>query len=155
MARFDVILPTDVMKDFRKIYDNTEKIFGEMTRAGAEVALCDARANAPAVIAGHGKLTRTYRTPSDGGINTKVTFTGYVPFSGGRTEFKRRGRSGGKVYSSTKGVPVEFLATLYEYGRSTVPFPKQPFLRRAFHAEKLTKAMLKAQKDASGGLLDE
>ena len=154
MASFTAILPTELMKEFKKVHDNTEQIFGAMTRAGADVALSAAKANAPDTISGYGKLTRTYRTPSDGGINTKVTFTGYVPFRGDRKSFDRRGRSGGKVYSSTKGVPVDFLATLYEYGRSTAPFPKQPFLRRAFSSGQIEKAMLRAQKEASGGLLE-
>ena len=154
MAKFEVMLPTEIEKEFKKIYQNTEKIFGAMTRAGAEVALQDAKAHAPDTIASYGRLTNTYRTPSDGGINTKVTFSGYVPFSGNRKEFKRRGKSGGKVYSSTKGVPVDFLAILYEYGRSTAPFPKRPFLRKAFGSGQIEKAMLAAQKRESGGLLE-
>ena len=155
MAKFTTILPTELMKEFKRVHDNTWEIFGAMTRAGAETALNKAKAKAPDTISSHGKLTKTYRTPSDGGINTKVTFTGYTPFSGNRTEFKRRGRSGGKVYSSSKGVPVDFLAIMYEYGRSTSPFPKTPFLRSAFSGKDIERAMLRAQKEASGGLLDD
>lgn len=155
MAKFSVVLPTDVINEFKRVYDNTEKIFGEMTKAGAQAALQVAKSTAPPEIAPYGKLTRTYRTPSDGGINTKVIFSGYIPFSDGRKSFKRRGRGGGKVYSTTKGVPVDFLAILYEYGRSTHPFPKRPFLRNAFNQSMIANAMLKAQKQASGGLLDD
>ena len=32
MAMFKAELPKDIMKDFKKIYDNSDKIFGEMTR---------------------------------------------------------------------------------------------------------------------------
>ena len=154
MATFSAILPDELMNEFKKVYDNTEKIFGAMTRAGAEAALSKAKMKAPNTIAPYGKLTRTYRTPTDGGINTKVIFTGYVPFSEGRKEFKRRNKVGGKVYTTSKGVPVDFLATLYEYGRSTSPFPKIPFLRQAFSGAEIEKAMLRAQKEASGGLLE-
>lgn len=156
MARFNMQLPDDVMKDLKKISSNSEKMFGDMTRAGAEVALSEVRANAPASIKAYAKLTKTYKTPSDGGINTKVFFSGYLPFSTpNRTSFVRRGRGGGKVYSTTKGVPADFLAILYEYGRSNAPFPKRPFFRRSFNQGRIEKAMLDAQKTASGGILDE
>lgn len=155
MAKFAMELPTEIMKDFEKIHGNTEKIFGEMTRAGAEVAMQMAKANVPLPEMGeHLKLSRTYKTPSDGGINTKVYFSGYLPFRGNRTTFKRRGRAGkGSVYVTTEGVPVDFLANLYEYGRSTAPFPKRPFFRKSFNKSAIEKAMLDAQKTASGGLL--
>lgn len=156
MAKFKMELPTDIMKDFQRIYDNADEIFGEMTKAGAEVALNNIKATAPnAELASHAKLTRTYKTPSDQGIATKVYFSGYIPFKGNRRYFVRRGRKGGKVYRSTKGVPAEFLALVYEYGRSGAPFPKKPFIRKAFKKSQIESAMLEAQKRASGGLLDE
>ena len=156
MAKFNMQLPKDVMSDLKKINSNADKIFGDMTRAGAEEALNAVRSNAPADIKPYAKLSKTYKTPSDGGINTKVFFSGYLPFSTpGRTSFVRRGRGGGRVYSTSKGVPADFLAILYEYGRSNAPFPKRPFFRRSFNQGRIEKAMLEAQKTASGGLLDE
>lgn len=154
MAGFKAVLPTDVMKDFEKIHDNTEQIFGEMTKAGAEVASKNLKANAPSDLSNYVKVSRTYKTPSDGGINTKVYFSGYLPFKGNRTTFVRRGRKGGKVYTSRKGVPAEFIAILYEYGRSGHPFPKKPFIRRSFRENEINDAMMDAQKKASGGLLE-
>ena len=155
MAKFDLELPNDIIKDFEKIYRDSDRIFGEMTRAGAEVVQKNVEVNAPSVIKGHTKLTKTYKTPSDGGINTKVIVTGYLPFSNpNRTSFTRKGGKG-VAYSTTKGVPVNFLAQLYEYGRSNAPFPKHPFLRKSFKKDEIEKAMLEAQKKASGGLLDE
>lgn len=155
MAQFKVVLPDDVMKDFKKVYDNTEEIFGAMTEAGAKVAMSNVKASVPkAEMARYVKLTKTYRTPTDGGINTKVYFSGYLPFKGNRKTFARRGRSGGAVYTTTKGIPVDFLAQVYEYGRSGKPFPKKPFFRKSFNKGSIEKAMLKAQKDASGGLLE-
>lgn len=155
MAKFDMQLPKDLMSDLRKLDTNADKIFGDMTKAGAEVALSEVRSNAPDILRPYAKLTRTYKTPSDDGINTKVIFSGYLPFSGNRTEFLRRGRGGGKVYSTSKGVPADFLAILFEYGRSNAPFPKHPFFRRSFNEAKINKAMLDAQKTASGGIIDE
>lgn len=156
MAKLNVVLPDDVIKDFKKVYNNTDKIFGDMTKAGAEVVKNNVKSNVPlSSMSSHVKVSRTYRTPSDGGINTKVYFSGYLPFSGNRKTFVRRNRAGGKVYATDKGVPADFLAQVYEYGRSNRPFPKKPFFRRSFNKEQITKAMLKAQKQASGGLLDE
>lgn len=155
MAQFQVVLPDKVIKEFKQIQDSTEEIFGAMTRAGANVALSNVKASVPkAEMANYVKLTRTYRTPTDGGINTKVYFSGYMPFKGNRKSFERRGRSGGEVYSTSKGVPVGFLAQIYEYGRSNRPFPKKPFFRKSFSKNSIEKAMLEAQKEASGGLLE-
>ena len=36
MARFDEELPNDLIKMFQDLDDDTEKILGEMTKAGAE-----------------------------------------------------------------------------------------------------------------------
>lgn len=156
MAKFSLVLPDEIIKDTEKLYRNSDKIFGGMTRAGAEVVLNNVKQTAPhAGIASNTKLSKTYKTPSDGGINTKVYFSGYLPFKGNRKTFKRRGRKGGDVYTTTKGVPVAFLAQIYEYGRSTSPFPKKPFFRKAFNTAQIEKAMLKAQKELSGGILDE
>ena len=141
MARFEMQLPDQIMKDFQKINGNYEKIFGEMTKAGAEVAMSNLKANLPAGIRDSNmmsclKMTKTYKTPSDDGINTKVGFFGYFTNENGQT------------------VPAPLVANVFEYGRSNAPFPKQPFLRRSFTKGKIEKAMLEAQKRASGGLLE-
>ena len=155
MARFEMQLPDDIQKDIDKVYKDAEKIFGEMTKAGAKVALQNVRAGAPhPAIAANAKLTRTYKTPSDDGINTKVYISGWLPFKGDRKTFSRRGRSGSDVYVTTKGIPLDFLAKVFEYGRSGAPFPKRPFFRKAFRSKDIEAAMLKAQKKASGGLLE-
>lgn len=155
MAKFELELPTEIMKDVQFIYDNTENIFGAMTRAGADVVEMNMKSNAPDMIKAFIKKTRTYRTPSDDGINTKVYASGYIPFSDpNRKSFSRKGGNG-KTYTSTEGVPVDFLANLYEYGRSSPSFPKHPFLRKSFNKEQIEKAMLSAQSAESRGLLDD
>lgn len=156
MAKFELILPDEIIKQTEKLNRDSDKIFGGMTRAGAKVVLNNVKQTAPhAGISSNTKLSKTYKTPSDGGINTKVYFSGYLPFKGNRKTFKRRGRKGGDVYTTTKGVPVAFLAQIYEYGRSTSPFPKKPFFRKAFNTAQIEKAMLKAQKELSRGIIDE
>ena len=142
MASFNFELPTSILKDFKKIYDNSEKIFGEMTKAGAEVVKKNIIANVPDGIKQSKmmdclKVTDVYRTPSDDGINTKVAFYGYFQNEEG------------------KMTPAPLVANVFEYGRSNAPFPKHPFMRKSFKKDEIEEAMLKAQKKASGGLLDE
>lgn len=142
MAKFQLELPTDVMRDVQKIHDNSEKIFGEMTKAGAKVVLSNMKAGVPKSFQSSNimkclKMTRTYKTPSDDGINTKVGFYGYFQ--------NKKGQS----------VPAELVCNVFEYGRSNKPFKKHPFVRKAFKKGEIESAMLKAQKSASGGLLDE
>ena len=140
MAKFNMVLPDNVLKDFKKIYDNSEKIFGEMTKAGAKVVKSNIEANVPnsfkdSKIMNNLKITDTYKTPSDDGINTKVAFYGYfINKEGVRT-------------------PAPLVANVFEYGSSK--FIKQPLLRKSFRKDQIERAMLEAQKKLSGGLLDE
>ena len=155
MAKFEMQLPDAIMKDFQKIYKESDKIFGEMTKAGAEVVANNMKNSAPNVLKPYVKTTKIYKTPSDGGINTKAYVSGYIPFSDpNRKYFSRRNGTTAKVYRTTQGVPAEFLANIFEYGRSTAPFPKHPFVRKSFKKAEIEKAMLDAQKRASGGLLE-
>ena len=74
------------------------------------------------------QITKTYKTPSDDGINTKVAFYGY---------FKNED---GKI------VPAPLVANVTEYGISNSPYPKKPFLRKSFRKAQIEKAMLSVQK---------
>lgn len=156
MAKYNAILPDKELKEMQKIYNNTDEILGGMTKAGAEVVMSNVKSSVPIPeMASHVKLTKTYKTPSDGGINTKVIISGYLPFSNPNRKYFSRSGANGKTYVTTKGVPVDFLANVFEYGRSGKPFPKKPFFRKSFRKAEIEKAMLKAQKELSGGLLDE
>lgn len=133
-------LPEDVIRNIEKIYSNSDKIFGSMTRAGARVAYQNTKVNAPKSFAKsrimqHLILTKTYKTGSDGGINTKVGFYGYFT--------NHRGRK----------TPAPLVAKVFEYGRSN--FLKQPFFRKSFDRAQIYKAMIEQQRAASEGLLDE
>ena len=152
MAKFNLELPTELIKDIEKLNNNAEDIFGEMTRAGAAVVVKNLENNAPSNLRPYIKMTRTYKTPSDNGINTKAYISGYMPFSNPNREYFSRAGGNGKSYSTNKGVPADFIAQLYEYGRSTAPFPKKPFLRKSFKKDEIEKAMLKVQNKRFGDI---
>ena len=116
MARFKMELPNEIIKDISNIYNNTDIIFGKMTQEGAKAVYQNIQQNAPSNFADSEimnclKITRTYRTPSDGGINTKVGFYGY--------------------FTNHNGVktPSPLVAGVFEYGSSK--FTKNPFMRRS------------------------
>ena len=141
MGKFEMQLPEEIMRDIEKIYSNSEEIFGEMTKAGAEVVYKTVKGSVPASFKDSEimrclKITRTYKTPSDDGINTKVGFYGYFTNKEG------------------KKVPAPLVANVFEYGNSTTGF-KKPFFRKAFKKGEIEQAMYEAQSRASGGILDE
>lgn len=132
MARFKNELPTDLIKKFESLNINTEKMVGEMTKAGAEKVISNVKANAPESIKNSDmmkclKITRVYKTPSDKGINTKVMFTGY--------------------FRNKKGVetPAPLVANLFEYGDSKGTYPKKPFFRKSFRKKEIEAEMKKVQ----------
>jgi len=140
MAKFVMQLPTEILKDIEYINDNSDKIFGEMTQAGANVTIDNVRSNIPksfvdSEIMNCLKITKVYKTPTDQGINTKVGFFGY--------------------FTNKDGVktPAPLVANVFEYGSSK--FSKQPFFRRSFKKAQIERAMLEAQKRYSKGLLNE
>lgn len=132
MARFKNELPTDLIKEFESLNINTEKMVGEMTKAGAEKVISNVKANAPESIKNSDmmkclKITRVYKTPSDKGINTKVMFTGY--------------------FRNKKGIetPAPLVANLFEYGDSKGTYPKKPFFRKSFRKKEIEAEMKKVQ----------
>ena len=140
MAQFQLEIPQEILKELQTLDQNADEIFGGMTQAGADVVLNNVKRNAPA--GWHGseimrciKTTKTYKTPSDDGINTKVIISGY--------------------FQNNKGerVPAPLVANVFEYG--SVKFQKQPFFRKSFNKNQIESAMMKAQKELTGGLLDE
>lgn len=142
MAKFVMELPNEIIKDFEKVYKNSEEILGGMTKAGAEVAYSNVRSNVPdhfrgSTIMNCMRITRVYKTPSDDGINTQVGFYGYF------------------INEDGKKTPAPLVANMFEYGSSKRKYPKHPFLRKSFNKRQIEKAMLEAQKKLSGGLLDE
>lgn len=131
MARFDMELPNDLLKEFEGLEVNTEKMMGEMTKAGAEVVYKKVLKNIPKSFQGSNimkclKITRTYKTKSDNGVNTKVAFYGY--------------------FKNKRGVeePAPLVANVFEHGTSTVR--KQPFMRKSFNKSEIEAEMKKVQE---------
>lgn len=140
MARFNLELPKEIINDFNYIYDNAENIFGKMTQAGAEKVYKNVRTNIPQGFADSEimnclRITKVYKTPSDGGINTKVGFYGYF------------------INKNGIKTPAPLVVNVFEYGSSK--FTKKPFFRRSFNKGQIQRAMLEAQEKYSKGLLKE
>jgi HK97 gp10 family phage protein len=130
MAGFSAELPNELIKSFQELENNTEEMLSEMTRAGAEVVYKQVKANMKNSFKSTEsldkglKITKSYRTPTDDGINTKVGFYGY----------------------NEKGVPIPLIAMAREFGTSRGE-KKNPFFRKAFRQESaITNAMMKAQE---------
>ena len=142
MARFEMELPDDVLKDVTFVEEKAVTIFGGMTKAGAEYVRNNVVSGMPegmkqAGLASAVKVTRTYRTPSDDGINNKVVMGGYFI-----------NRNGVKT-------PIPLVANLFEYGSSSGTYPKQQFFRKAFKKSEIEAIMKAKQSELSGGLLDD
>lgn len=149
MAKFQATLPDDLIKEFKKLDRDSEKMVGEMTKAGAEIAYKNVVENmkrafkTPDELISKVKITKTYNTPSDGGINTKVAVYGYIKQG---KKFKRKNtykKARGKVYESD-GVPAPMIVVQREYGNSR-GVKKMPIFRPSFKKSQLEPAMLKVQ----------
>ena len=132
MARFKAEVPNDIIKQFETVEKNTDKMLEEMTQAGAQTVLAAIKASVPASWYSSNimkclRITRSYKTPSDDGVNTKVAFYGYFIDKNGKR----------------KAAPL--VANVTEYGRSNHPYPKKPFLRKSFNRGKIEKAMQAVQ----------
>jgi hypothetical protein len=135
VARMEVELPTELMKVFEELGEDTQKMLEEMTQEGAKTVLANVKANVPASFHGSNimqclKMTRPYYTPSDGGRNTKVAFYGYFMNHNGKKSYK---------------VPAPLVCNLLEYGRSNSPYPRHPFMRKSFKKGQIEAAMMKVQ----------
>ena len=131
MAKFEMELPNELLKQFENLEQNTEKMLEEMTRAGAETVEKNIKKNVPASFKKSNimkclKITKTYKTPTDEGINTKVAFYGYF------------------INSKGKEVPAPLVVNVFEYGQSGKK--KKPFIRKSFNKKDIEKAMLEVQE---------
>ena len=131
MAGFDLELPDDLVSNLKMITENTDEMFGRMTKAGADVVYKEVMNNMKSSFKSTKSLekglriTKTYKTKSDDGINTKVGFYGY----------------------SDKKIPIPLIALAREYGTSRGE-KKKPFFRKAFNnTTAIENAMLKVQEE--------
>ena len=147
MARFKMALPETTIKSLEKLAKNSKDVFGTMLEAGAQTVVQNVRKNINLSSAANAKMlkglriSKPYFTPSDGAINIKIYFSGYMPFSGNRTKFTRNG------YTTKKGVPRSFIAQVREFGRHA-RMPSIPFFRKSFNGSQIRSAMLKARREA-------
>lgn len=129
MAGFKSEMPNDLIKEIESINKNSEKMFGEMTKAGAEVVYRLVKSNMGSVFKTTRSLekgliiTKVYKTPSDDGINTHIGFYGY----------------------DDDGVPIPLKTMAREYGTSRGE-AKKPFFRKSFKKKDIEQAMLKVQE---------
>lgn len=147
MARFEMELPNDLIKEFEKLNNTSHKMLEEMTQAGAEVVYKNVRDNMKSSfkdsdkLAHYLKITKSYTTPSDDGVNTKVAFYGY--YKEDEKTFSLTSKSG-KTYSY-KGIPVPLIIRAREFGSSSGE-AKKPFFRKSFKKAQIEKEMLKVQE---------
>ena len=130
MAKCELQLPNELIKEFEQLNKKSDEMFEEMTKAGAEVVYSNVKSNIPSSwrdsdIMNCLVISKTYKTPSDDGVNTKVMFSGYF-----------KNKNGVKT-------AAPLVANVFEYGSSKVD--KQPFLRKSFKKAQIEKAMLHVQ----------
>ena len=128
MAKFKQELPNDILKQVATLEKNVDQMLEDMTRAGAEVAYSNAVAGVPASWRGSEimnciKITKSYKTPSDDGVATKVGIYGYFTNHEGRRAI------------------APLVANITEYGSSKRNYPKHPFFRKAFKKKAIESAM--------------
>lgn len=146
MARFQMELPTELINQFKALSDNSERMIEEMTKEGANVVYNNVLNNMQGSFKDADKLrpylkiTRTYKTPSDDGINTKVGFYGYYKDK----DFTVRNKKNGNIYRYV-GVPVPLIVRAREFGSSSGEV-KKPFFRKSFNKSQIESAMLQVQK---------
>lgn len=146
MAKFQMGLPDDLIKEFQKLEKTSHKMLEEMTQAGAEVVYKNVKDNMKSSfkdsdkLAKYLKITKSYTTPSDGGVNTKVAFYGY--YKEDEKTFSLTSKSGKKY--SYKGIPVPLIIRAREFGSSSGE-AKKPFFRKSFKKSQIEKEMLKVQ----------
>lgn len=134
MANFVGGLPEDLIKMFTALEKDTEQMLGDMVTAGAKVVEGNVNAKMPrelkkALNGNNLKVTKVYKTPSDDGINAQVCISGYF------------------INRNGKVTPAPLVANLFEYGRSSAPYPKHPFFRACFNQKQIEQAMLKVQEE--------
>lgn len=138
MARFNAELPNDLLKCFDELEINCEEMFGNMTKAAAEVVLKNVKANMSKSFKSiksleQGlKMTKTYKTPSNDGINTYIGFYGYA-------------KDSKPTKKHPYGTPIPLIAMAREYGTSRGE-RKKPFFKTSFKRAQIEQEMLKVQE---------
>lgn len=152
MARFNSELPNDLIKQFENLETSSEKMMDEMVTAGAKVVEKNIRHNIigkfkdPSKILEYLRVTRVYKTPSDGGINRKIAFYRYKSTKNGKNfKITKQLKGGKKQTYEYEGVPVPLIVAAREYGTSSGE-KKKPFIRKSFKKSEIEAEMKKVQE---------
>lgn len=133
MAKFNAELPTELIKVFEKLGADTQEMLEEMTQEGAKTVLANIKANVPASFHNSNimeclKMTDPYKTPTDGGTNTKVAFYGYF------------------INEDGKETPAPLVCNQFEYGRKNgTTYPRHKFMRKSFNKAEIEAAIKKVE----------
>ena len=132
MGAISFTLPMAELNFLRHCALNSEKICGEIVKAGGKTAYENVKANAPASFKKSNimkklKMTTVYRTPSDGAINIKIGFYGYF------------------INHNKKVTPAPLVANVFEYG--SFKFPKRPFFRRSMRSRQIIASMMNKEQE--------
>lgn len=136
MARFRHGLDNDIYQELKRMKElemNIHEIMEEMVTAGAKTVEKRIRMFAPKAMLESdimdclGTTRRAFKTHYDDAMNMKVGFSGYFEPNDG--------------YDRLNLTPAPLVASMFEYGRSNSPYPKQPFMRKAFNRKVLESVM--------------
>ena len=151
MARFNSELPYELIKQFADLETSSEKMIEEMVAEGAKVVEKNIRHNIigkfkdPSKLLEYLRVTRVYKTPSDGGINRKIAFYGYKSTKNGKSfKITKQLKGGNKQIYEYEGVPVPLIVAAREYGTSSGE-KKKPFIRKSFKKSEIEAEMKKVQ----------
>lgn len=133
MGRLEVRMPTKFINDLEKTLKGFDEICSEMVQAGGRVVYNNVMKNMPDVLKKSNfshciRLTKTYKTPTDGAVNSKVmVIDGYF------------------INHLGKKTAAPMIANVFEHGRSVDArggyMHKQPFFRKSFVKKDIFRAM--------------
>ena len=158
MASFKInFTPTEKGKLWEMSQPQIIELSAAVCKAGSDVVKQHMRRTSPHThLTPYVRTSRFYFTPSDGAFNNKVYFGGYFKLRPGRKYFSRYNKKGGKVYTTTQGVPSNFVYTttqgvpsnfvsnIFYSGRRGNPFPIRDAFLRNIPKKAVESAMLNA-----------
>lgn len=141
MARFKMEIPAEQIREMELLTNNCETMISEMCMAGAEIVKSKIYQGMPAELKKYANaqtlnVTKSYVMQSTGARAVYIWLGGYKKDKNGKDNSK----------ADDRGTALELIANMFEYGSKKRKYPKQPFLRKAFHKRDIERAMLKAQK---------
>ena len=152
MAKMIMQFPDELMKQFEDMSRSCDDMFGDMTQAGAKVVYNNILNKMGMVFEHQGnlkdylKITKSYKSKYDDGINTKVAFYGYYKEGQKNFNITKVLKGGKKQKYSYNGIPVPLIVMAREFGSSRGEASK-PFVLPSFNQAQIREAMLKKQNE--------